>query len=128
MAAGDSPVSKISAKTCWAMALLMVLPSTRAINSTMYSGLNFKTASVVPAAGRLGQPAAPLQHLDLAGDFIFQGLPHAAEAVHVFDLDLCPEFPGALRAHAHVHVATDHPLLHVAIAHPAIDQDVLERV
>ena len=52
--AGDLPVSNISANTCCAAELLMVLASTKLTSSRIASGLNFKSASVnVGQASRL---------------------------------------------------------------------------
>ena len=53
MAAGDSPVSNISLKTCCAMAVLIVLFSTRPTSSRRASGLNFKSASPLPGFATL---------------------------------------------------------------------------
>ena len=83
---------------------------------------------VVPSPRFLRKFSAALQHFDLPRNLVLQRAPDAAETVHVLDLDLRAQFLLALRTHADVHVATHHPLFHVAIADAAVDQNVLERV
>src|SRR5207244_7562591 len=78
------------------------------------------TRDVVPAPRGLHQLAAVVQGFDLARNFIFERLSYAAEAVHVLDLDLGAEFIRPLRPHAHVHVATHHPLLDIAITYASV--------
>src|SRR5690349_10288121 len=82
----------------------------------------------IPAASFLRKFAAGFDDVDLARNFVFEGAPNAAEAVHVFDLDLGAELFLALWPDADVYIASNHALFHVAVADTAIDEDVLEGV
>ena len=82
---------------------------------------------IVPAARLLLELFAALQDAHLASNLVSQRAAHAADRVHVLDLDLRSEFRLPFRAHRDVAIATQLPLLHVGIAHPAVDQDLLER-
>src|SRR5207249_10259450 len=53
---------------------------------------------------------------------------HAIKSVHVYDYDLSAEYHHANMPNANVHVTTHHALLHIAIAHGAVNQNVLEGV
>ena len=64
---------------------------------------------------------------DLALDLVGERAAHAADRVHVLDLDLRAEFRLPLGPHGHVAVAAELALLHVGIAHAAVDEDLLER-
>ena len=60
----------------------------------------------------------------LPGDLVGQRLAHAADAVHVLDLDLRAEFLLTLGPHGHVAIAAHLALFHVGIADAAIEQDL----
>ena len=70
----------------------------------------------------------PFFTLQSGAEFLFQRAADAGKAVHVFDFDFRAEFLRADGAHGDVYVATDHAFFHVAIAHAAVNQNVLERV
>ena len=60
--------------------------------------------------------AAAFDHVDLARDFVVDGLLDVAERIDVLDLGARAELLGADLAHRHVGVAAERAFLHVAVA------------
>ena len=60
-------------------------------------------------------------------NFIRQSAAHAADRIHILDLDLRPEFRLRFRANGNVAITAKLPLLHVGIANRAVNQDLFER-
>ena len=79
---------------------------------------------IIPASRLLTQCLSTLQGRNLARDFVFQGTARSGKRIHVLDLDLSTQLGAALRANRDIHIAPDHPLLHVAVADPAAKQDI----
>ncbi len=88
----------------------------------------FRDACVrIPAARLLHDLPAFFKRADLAPDFILKRRAHSLEGVHVLDLGLRAELVGPFRAHAHVDVAPHIPLLEIALAHAAVNENLLQR-
>ena len=87
---------------------------------------NVCAGGVVPAPGLLLELAAGFQFRDLAGDLEGQRLAHAADRVHVLDLDLRAEFLLPFRPHGHVAIAAHLALFHVGVADAAVEQDLAQ--
>ena len=85
-------------------------------------------AQIIPTAGFLDELSPAFQSLDLSRNFILEGAAHAAETVHVFDLDFSAKILRTGRTYAHVDIRPDHALFHVAVTDSAINEDVLERI
>ena len=51
---------------------------------------------------------------------------HAADRVHVFDLDLRAECAFVFRPNRNIAVATQLPFFHVGVAYRSVDQDLLQ--
>ena len=84
-------------------------------------------SDVVPATRLLLELFAGLQRIDLTLNFISKGAPHAADRVHVLDLNFRSEFCLLFRPHGHVAIAAELSLLHIGVAHIAVDQDLFQR-
>ena len=76
----------------------------------------------IEQARLLHDPAAALDHVDLALRLIFDGLHDEADAVHVLRLGARAEFVARL-AHGDVHVRAHGAFLHIAVARADIAQD-----
>src|SRR5437588_10917 len=84
-------------------------------------------SSIIPAARFLLELFAILQRTDLTLNLVSEGAPYATDRIHIFDLDLRSELGLLLRPYGHIAVAAELPLLHVGIAHSAVDQNLFQR-
>src|SRR5208282_5670679 len=82
----------------------------------------------VPQARLLGHLASALEQVNLPLDFVLQGVLEVAEGIQVLHLSFGAEVVFAAAAHAHVGVAAQRALLHVAVAHLGIEQHLLQGV
>ena len=92
----------------------------------LWSASNRFCLQPVPEARLLGHPAAALDHLHLTLNLILERGTNIAEAVHVLDFRFSAELLLSARPHAHVGVAAQRTLFHVAVAHTGIEQDLFE--
>ena len=83
---------------------------------------------IIPTPCFLHELAALLQHFNLPGNFVFRRAPHAAEGIHVFDLNLFTQLLLPFEPNANVHVASHLALFHVAVTHTAVLKNALEGV
>ena len=82
---------------------------------------------IVPTARLLLESFTALQQPDLTLNLISKRAPHAADRVHVLDLNFCSEFGLLFRSHRNVAVAPELALLHIGVAHVAVDQNLFQR-
>ena len=80
----------------------------------------------VVQASFLRDLAAGLNHADLALNLVLQRLADEAEGVDVLDLGLGAELFLPARAHADIAIAAQRAFLHVAVADPGVEDDLLQ--
>ena len=69
--------------------------------------------------------AAIFQNTNLAARFIFNGLPHEANGIHILDFAARSKVSARL-AHRHIHIGPHRALLHIAIASAEIAHDLAQ--
>src|SRR5205823_14181703 len=83
-------------------------------------------SDVVPATRLLLELFAALRRIDLTLNFVSKGTPHTADRVHVLDLNFRSEFCLLFRPHGYVAIAAELSLLHIGVAHIAVDQALFQ--
>ena len=83
--------------------------------------------SIVPAARLLLQLFAALQDAGLTANFVSESAPNAADGIQILEFDFCSEFGLVFRAYRNIAIAAELSLLHISIAHCAVDQDLFQR-
>ena len=63
----------------------------------------------------------------MAANLVRERAPDAADRIHIFDFDLLPESDLLFGSDRYVAVATELTFLHVGVAHPSVNQNLLER-
>ena len=95
-------------------------------------GLFFRAHAVSLAFDRIVEPgflrdlAAGFDDPDLAINFVLQRFANKAERIYVLDFSFRAKLFLAAWTHAHVGIATQRPLFHIAIADPGIEDDFLQ--
>ena len=82
--------------------------------------------AAVPKARLLVNRAAAVHDLDLPLDLVSQGLVQEAERIQILDFRLSPKYRSAGGTHAHVGVAAQASLLHVAVGNIEVEQQGLQ--
>src|SRR5438046_1239856 len=81
---------------------------------------------VVPAAGLLFELLTTFQNSNLTADLESECAPHAADRVHVLDLNLRSELILVFTSNRDVAIAAELALLHISVAHPCVDQHLFQ--
>ena len=85
------------------------------------------TSDIVPTARLLLHPFTALQDADLTANLVSESAPDTADGVQILEFDFCSEFGLVFRAYRNIAIAAELSLLHISIAHCAVDQDLFQR-
>jgi hypothetical protein len=69
----------------------------------------------------------PLQDAGLTANLVSESAPDTADRVQILEFDFCSEFGLMFRAYGNIAIAAELSLLHISIAHRAVDQDLFQR-
>ena len=83
--------------------------------------------SLIPQPSLLKDPAAGFDHADVPLDFMFKSFLQKPERIQVLDFDLGAKFRSAAQPHAHIRIAAQRTFFHVAVTHPAVEQNLAQR-
>ena len=85
------------------------------------------TRGIVPTARLLLHLFTALQDAGLTANLVSESAPDTADRVQILEFDFCSEFGLMFRAYRNIAIAAELSLLHISIAHPAVDQDLFQR-